>query len=167
VAPALQQHAHVLSVDTDRGSLAACWARAPWTIGREAPDGAAQAPDWDDDWWQAEQQMQNALLEQALTQIDEHDLEVALTHVSTRAGEVAHEHAAKMAQRQGVSDPALLKVAAGAAAQAAYQAALVLAARSADDEDESEDEHPFAIKFRLFEAGRLPLGITGSTFNLF
>lgn len=133
-----------------------------------AASGAAQAPDWDDDWWQAEQQMQTALLDQALTQIDEHDLEVALTHVSTRAGEVAHDHAAKMAQRQGVSDPALLKVAAGAAAQAAYQAALVLAARGADgEEDGEEDEHPFAIKFRLFEAGRLPLGITGSTFNLF
>jgi hypothetical protein len=134
-----------------------------------AASAAAQAPDWDDDWWQAEQQMQTALLEQALTQIDEHDLEVALTHVSTRAGEVAYEHAAKMAQRQGVSDPALLKVAAGAAAQAAYQAALVLAARGADDEtgDEAEEEHPFAIKFRLFEAGRLPLGATGSTFNLF
>ena len=133
-----------------------------------AASGAAQAPDWDDDWWQAEQQMQNALLEQALTQIDEHDLEVALTHVSTRAGEVAHDHAAKMAARQGVTDPALLKVAAGAAAQAAYQAALVLAARGADGEQDSDEvEHPFAIKFRLFEAGRLPLGITGSTFNLF
>jgi hypothetical protein len=134
-----------------------------------AAAGAAQAPDWDDDWWQAEQQMQNALLEQALTRIDEHDLEVALTHVSTRAGEVAHEHAAKMAARQGVTDPALLKVAAGAAATAAYQAALVLAARGAEDEagDDAEEEHPFAIKFRLFEAGRLPLGATGSTFNLF
>ncbi|MCW0236725.1 MAG: hypothetical protein OJJ21_24230 [Ferrovibrio sp.] len=130
-----------------------------------AASAAAQAHDWDDDWWQAEQQMQNALLEQALQHTDEHDLEVALTHVSTRAGEVAHEHAAKMAARQGVSDPALLKVAAGAAAQAAYQAALVLAARSAESEDDGE--HPFAIKFRLFEAGRLPLGIVGSTFNLF
>jgi hypothetical protein len=131
-----------------------------------AASAAAQAPDWGDDWWQAEQQMQNALLEQALQQTDEHDLEVALTHVSTRAGEVAHEHAAKMAARQGVSDPALLKVAAGAAAQAAYQAALVLAARSLETEAE-EGEHPFAIKFRLFEAGRLPLGIVGGTFNLF
>lgn len=131
-----------------------------------AASTAAQAPDWDDDWWQVEQQMQNALLEAALQHTDEHDLEVALTHVSTRAGEVAHEHAAKMAARQGVSDPALLKVAAGAAAQAAYQAALVLAARSLDN-GEDEGDHPFAIKFRLFEAGRLPLGIVGSTFNLF
>jgi hypothetical protein len=133
-----------------------------------AASGAAQAPDWDDDWWQAEQQMQDALLELALTQNDEHDLTVALTHVSTRAGEVAHEHAAKMAARQGVSDPALVKVAAGAAAQAAYQAALVLAARGAAELDADEaGDHPFAIKFRLFEAGRLPLGATGSTFNLF
>lgn len=132
-----------------------------------AASAAAQAPDWGDDWWQAEQQMQTALLEEALQFTDEHDLDVALAHVSTRAGEVSHEHAARMAQRQGVSDPALLKVAAGAAAQAAYQAALVLAARSGGTADDDGEEHPFAIKFRLFEAGRLPLGITGGTFNLF
>lgn len=132
-----------------------------------AASAAAQAPDWGDDWWQAEQQMQTALLDEALQFTDEHDLDVALAHASTRAGEVSHEHAARMAQRQGVSDPALLKVAAGAAAQAAYQAALVLAARSGGTADDDGEEHPFAIKFRLFEAGRLPLGITGSTFNLF
>jgi hypothetical protein len=132
-----------------------------------AASAAAQAPDWGDDWWQTEQQMQTALLDEALQHTDEYDLEVALAHVSTRAGEVAHDHAVKMAARQGVSDPDLLKVAAGAAAQAAYQAALVLAARGGGVSDDDGEEHPFAIKFRLFEAGRLPLGIVGSTFNLF
>jgi len=125
---------------------------------------AAQAPDFEDDWWQAEQQMQTALLEAALQNVDEHDLEVALQHVATRAGEVAHERAIKAAARHGVSDPALLQVAAGAASQAAYQAALVLAAQL-DSEDGAE--HPFVLKFRLFEMGRLPLGLVGSSYNLF
>lgn len=125
-----------------------------------AAAAAAQAPDWSQDWWEAEEQMRRALLDEALSRSDEHDLMVALTHVSTRAGEVAHGLAAVSAARGGVADQALIKVAAGAAAQAAYQAALVLAA--GEDQD-----HAFAIKFRLFEAGRLPLGIVGNTFNLF
>ena len=29
------------------------------------------------------------------------------------------------------------------------------------------DDHPFAVKFRLYEAGRWPLGIVGSTFSVF
>lgn len=125
-----------------------------------AASHAAQAPDWGDDWWQAEEQMRKSLLDEALLLNPEHDLTVALEHVSTRAGEKAFDRAKASAARQGVSDPALLQVAAGAAAQAAYQAALVLAANG-------ESDHPFALKFRLFEAGRLPLGITGNTFNLF
>ena len=125
-----------------------------------AAEAAAQAPDWSQDWWEAEEQLRRALLDEALTRNDEHDLMVALTHVSTRAGEVAHGLAAVSAARAGVADQALIKVAAGAAAQAAYQAALVLAAGE-------DSDHPFAVKFRLFEAGRLPLGIVGSTFNLF
>jgi len=121
---------------------------------------AAQAPDFEDDWWQAEEQMRRALLDEALLVNDEHDLEVALQHVATRAGEVAHERAMKAAARHGVSDPALLEVAAGAASTAAYQAALVLAA-------DADAEHPFALKFKLFEMGRLPLGLVGGSFNLF
>lgn len=125
-----------------------------------AASHAAQAPDWGDDWWQAEEQMRKSLLDEALLLNPEHDLMVALEHVSTRASEKAFDRATASAAKQGVSDPALLQVAAGAAAQAAYQAALVLAA-------DGDAEHPFALKFRLFEAGRLPLGITGNTFNLF
>ncbi|WP_300296302.1 hypothetical protein [Ferrovibrio sp.] len=125
-----------------------------------AASNAAQAPDWGDDWWQAEEQMRKSLLDDALQLNPEHDLMVALEHVSTRASETAHDRAAASAAKQGVSDPALIQVAAGAAAQAAYQAALVLAA-------DADSDHPFALKFRLFEAGRLPLGITGNTFNLF
>lgn len=130
-----------------------------------AASEAAQATDFGEDWWEAEEQMRRALFDEALQFNDEHDLEVALAHVSTRAGEVAHERAMKAAARHGVSDPDLLKVAAGAAAQSVYQAALVLAAQSGLSGPDAE--HPFAMKFRLFESGRLPLGLVGNTFNLF
>ena len=73
---------------------------------------------------------------------------------------MVHDAALRAAGQSGVVDPALVRAAAGAATQASYQAALVLAA--------GEDaEHVFAIKYRLFEAGRWPLGIAGMTFNLF
>jgi hypothetical protein len=71
-----------------------------------------------------------------------------------------HGAAAVAASRSGVADEALIRAAAGAATQGAYHAALVLAAGG-------DEHHPFAIKFRLFEAGRWPLGIVGATFNLF
>ncbi|HLT76367.1 MAG TPA: hypothetical protein VKZ87_03175, partial [Ferrovibrio sp.] len=47
-----------------------------------AAAAAAQAPDWSQDWWEAEEQMRRALLDEALQRSDEHDLMVALTHVS-------------------------------------------------------------------------------------
>ncbi|MFC3675496.1 hypothetical protein [Ferrovibrio xuzhouensis] len=127
---------------------------------RAAAAVAAETPDWGEDWWQAEEQMRKALLDEALALNPEHDLMVALTHVSAMAKENAQVRATAAAARQGISNAVLVKAAADAAAQAAYQAALVLAA-------DGEADHPFAVKFRLFEAGRLPLGITGSTFNLF
>lgn len=125
-----------------------------------AAAAAAQDPDWSPEWWEAEEQARAALLEAAQGLYPEHDLMVALTHVSTKAGEVAHGKAAIAAARAGIADEALIRAAAGAAAQAAYQAALVLAA-------DGDAEHPFAVKFRLFEAGRWPLGLVGNTFNLF
>jgi hypothetical protein len=30
-----------------------------------------------------------------------------------------------------------------------------------------EDEHPFALKFRLLEAGRWPIALVGASFSLF
>ena len=53
-----------------------------------------------------------------------------------------------------LADPALARVAAGAAAQACHQAALALAVAA-------PPEHVFAVKYRLFAAGRWPLGIVG------
>ena len=42
---------------------------------------------------------------------------------------------------------------------AAYAAALALAAHAGD-------QHPFAVKFRLYEAGRWPLGILGGVLHI-
>ena len=85
---------------------------------------------------------------------------LALTHVANQASEAVLAAAEAAAGRFGVEDEALIRAAAGAAAQACYHAALVLAA-------EGDEEHPFALKYRLYEAGRWPLGIVGRSFSLF
>ncbi|MBM3554731.1 MAG: hypothetical protein FJX47_04165 [Alphaproteobacteria bacterium] len=129
--------------------------------GWEEAESAVKNPDWNSEWWEAEEQLRAGLIARAIESgIEEEDLLMALTHVTSAAGEVVHGAAAVAAARSGCSDEGLIRAAAGAAAQACYQAALVLAAGD-------EPDHPFALKYRLFEAGRWPLGIVGATFYLF
>ncbi len=126
----------------------------------EEAESAVGNPDWNADAWEAEEALRAGLIAQALEEIEEDELTAALTAVTGRAAEVLHEQAAVAAARSGVFDQELIRAAAGAGVQGCYQAALVLAAGAGDD-------HPFAIRFRLFEAGRWPLGIVGSTFGVF
>jgi hypothetical protein len=120
----------------------------------------AQSPDWNTEWWETEEQQRAALTAAALERMTKDDFLMALTHVTASASDVVHGAAAVAAARAGISDEGLIRAAAGAATQACYQAALVLAADAGED-------HAFAIKFRLFEAGRWPLGIVGNTMGVF
>jgi hypothetical protein len=126
----------------------------------EEAEAAARNPDWNSDWWEAEEQLRAALLADAVEKSDEETVMLALTHVTNQAAEAVLLAAEAAAARFGVDDEALIRAAAGAATQACYHAALVLAA-------EADEEHPFALKYRLYEAGRWPLGVVGRSFNLF
>jgi hypothetical protein len=129
---------------------------AGWT------DAAAttQRPDWSQRWWETEERERRALYESAAAKSGEAALLAALSAVTQAASDLVHGAAAVAASRAGVADPALHRVAAGAAAQACYHAALALAAGHGD-------AHGFAVKFRLFAAGRWPLGIVGARFFVF
>ena len=118
-----------------------------------------KAPDWSPAWWDREDELRRRLLAQAQARYPERALWTALTELTTDAGEVVHGKAATAAARMGGAAKASIHVAAGAAAQAAYQLAL---ARLAEDATS-----PFESKFRLFAAGRWPLGVVGSTLVLF
>lgn len=126
----------------------------------EEAEAAARNPDWNSAWWEAEEQLRVALLADAVAKSDEQTVMLALTHVTNRASESVLRAAEQSAARFGVFDEGLIRAAAGAATQACYQAALVLAA-------EADEDHPFAVKYRLYEAGRWPLGVVGRSFNLF
>jgi hypothetical protein len=110
-------------------------------------------------WWAAEERERAALLDSANARFGFAPLMTALTRVTSAASASVMEAATTALARRGISDPALARVAAGAATQAAYQAALALATESGD--------HAFVIKFRLFAAGRWPLGIAESRLYLF
>lgn len=127
----------------------------------EEAEAAARNPEWNTAWWEAEEQLRAALSARAVEITgDEEAVLVALTNVTSKASDAVHGAAAVAAGRFGVADQGLIRAAAGAATQAAYQAALVIAAAE-------EEDHAFARKFSLFQAGRWPLGITGGTFSLF
>jgi hypothetical protein len=134
------------------------------------------ALDWIEDWrdaeratrapasstpgWLAWQAARQDLLAALRRSTAEADYLAAMNRVVLAATEAVIGPADAAAARAGIADPALVRVAAGAATQACHQAALALAAGVAD-------EHPFAVKFKLYAAGRWPLGAVGARFFLF
>ena len=74
--------------------------------------------------------------------------------------EVTHGAAAVAAARVGMSDPALVRAAAGAASMAAHGRSLARLAGV-------PDTHVFVRKYALFEGGRWPLGIVSGALHLF
>ena len=118
-----------------------------------------QAPDWSPAWWDREEAQRRHLLAATEARYPERALWTALTELITELGDAVHGRAGIAAARMGGAAKASVHVAAGAAAQAVYQLAL---ARLAEDA-----ASPFESKFRLFAAGRWPLGVVGSTLILF
>ncbi len=110
-------------------------------------------------WWEAEERARTSLQSAAAASLGDIPLIDALSLV-TGAAEALHGMAALAATRAGAADPALTRVAAGAAAQACHQRALALAT-------DAGPGHLFAIKFRLFASGRWPLGIVGDACFVF
>jgi hypothetical protein len=126
----------------------------------EEAASAAENPGFDSAWWDAEEQLRAALTAEALTLVDDRELNLALTRLSERAGAAAGRAAKEAAELGHMEDESLLHAAVGAAVQAAHQRALVeIAGADAD--------HAFRPKFALFESGRWPIAVVGSTFHLF
>jgi len=121
---------------------------------------AAETLDYNSPAWEAEEQMRAALTSEVSLQIDEETLEFIFNHIANEVLQAATLGAEEVADFLRIDDKEFVQAAAGSAVQAVHLAALVLLA----GEDES---HPFAVRFHIFEQGRWPLGITGSSFNIF
>jgi hypothetical protein len=128
----------------------------------EEAAAAAANPDWNTEWWEAEEQVRVALVSEACLKADEETVMIALTHLQNQSIEAVLQPAELAAEAAGIEDEELIRAAAGAGAQAIYQAGLLLAAENEDDE-----HHAFALKYKLFESGRWPIGVVGNSFHIF
>ena len=120
---------------------------------REAA-ATAQRDDWGRDWWQAEENERAALYRIAAASLGEGALLTRLSAAMEATAESIHHAASAALARAGIVDEALARVAAGAASQACHQKALAEAVGRGT-------EHAFAIKYRLYRAGRWLLGVVG------
>ena len=123
--------------------------------------------------WEAEEQLRAALVDAALTQVSEEGLGVLLAHLAAQLSETLHELAEEALYMADELPDHVIDLAVGAGQQAAYGAALVLAASGTEEPDNTSDDtsnillHPLMLKYRLFAAGRWPLTLTGQTLNIF
>jgi hypothetical protein len=125
----------------------------------EAADASASL-DINSPAWEAEEQLRAALTDDVLSIIDEATLEMVMAHVSASVSEPIQEAAEEASKYLGIQDDGFITAVSGAAIQACYHAVLVGMAGE-------EDTHPFAVRFQLFEAGRLPVGVVGNSFLIF
>ncbi len=126
---------------------------------------AAESVDWNSPAWEAEESLRADLTIRALDILSEEALQIAMTMIADAISEPAKEAMEEASHLWDMADEASRQLAVGAAVQAAHQAALALIA--AEDPDFEAEAHPFAAKFQLFEFGRWPVGLTGSSFNIF
>ncbi len=121
---------------------------------------AAESGDWNSAAWETEEGLRAALSSDLLEVLSEEAFEIGFTYVAAQADEAVRNAAETAANNWGVEDMEIAIAAAGAAMQALHGAAIAVAAGA-------EDDHPFMLRFRLFERGRWPIGIAGLTFNIF
>jgi hypothetical protein len=117
-------------------------------------------PDWDRRWWDAEQHERARLRAKAAAVRGSGELLLTLSQSTEESLTTTHGAAAVQAARLGCRDPALIRAAAGALAEALYLAKLAELAGEAAS-------HPFLSKRALFAGGHWPLGLVWSHFYLF
>lgn len=110
--------------------------------------------------WEAEEQLRASLMVDLIEAVGDEVLEMVLNHVSEVVTEPIKAAAEEAAEYLRISDEEFVQAAIGTGVQACHQAAMVAMS-------EAGEQHPFAIRFRLFEAGRWPLGIIGTSFLIF
>jgi len=122
--------------------------------------GALETTDLNPPAWEAEEQLRASLTDQASALVDQPALEKVLNYVAAVAADSAQRGAEDVQSFLQIEDENFVQLATGAAAQVCHQAALVLAA-------DAGAEHPFSLKYHLFEHGRWPLSIIGNSLNIF
>jgi len=118
------------------------------------------ASNWSRAWWQTEHAEERRLFGLAAQRNGNNAVMHRMTEIMEKSADLFLGPAAVASTRAGVADSALARSAAGAASQSLHQFGLTMLT-------EQSSEHFFAIKFRLFLAGRWPLSINDSIFYIF
>ncbi|MFC3053651.1 hypothetical protein [Kordiimonas pumila] len=121
---------------------------------------AAENPEINSSAWEAEEQLRASLTDDVLLAIDEDTLNMVMTHIAQTVTPAIDAAAQEAKEFLRIEDDEFVQAAAGAAAQACYQAALVGMANP-------EDDHPFVKRFQLFEQGHWPIAIIGNSFLIY
>tara|TARA_R110001606_G_scaffold249634_1_gene397496 strand:+ start:2327 stop:2935 length:609 start_codon:yes stop_codon:yes gene_type:complete len=123
---------------------------------------AAESLDRDPVGWEAEEMLRAGLITRVLERLDEEAVNVALSQVGSKTHDSSRDAVEEAASIDDIEDMELVHAAAGALAQAANGAALVIMAEAEDD----EPPHPFLARWRLFARGRWPVGLAGASYNI-
>lgn len=169
-------------IDSDTAQIARAYLDA---LGFPDAD-AIGVPDWGDaldasasldinaEAWEAEEQLRAALMDNVLALVSEEGLGVMLANLAAQLSEMVPEMVDEALMMADEAPDTIRDLAVGAAQQAAHGGALALLgaaaeARLHDDMQLGEEalNHPLLLRYRLFELGRWPLGLTGRTLNLF
>ena len=129
---------------------------------RDWPQARAisNAPNWSRQWWEAERLEERRLFEIAAGKYSADAVLMRLTNLMEGSSELFHGPATVACIRVGIADPGLARSAAGAASHSLHQYGIAQLADSSED-------HLFAVKFRLFLAGRWPLSVDDEKFYIF
>ena len=123
---------------------------------------AAESLDRDPVGWEAEEMLRAGLITRVLERLDEEAVNVALSQIGSKTHDSSRDAVEEAASIDDIEDMELVHAAAGALAQAANGAALVIMAEAEDD----EPPHPFLARWRLFARGRWPVGLAGASYNI-
>ena len=133
---------------------------AVWLHDLGAAEALLQRGEIDEAWVAAERAAEAALRAAAAAAFGERTANDALNRATLAASDAAMAAARERFATHQRADEALLRVAAGGAARAAAEYALVHLAGA------DTSAHPFAAKFRLYGAGRWPLIAVDEQFAL-
>jgi hypothetical protein len=120
----------------------------------------ASVPDESGEWWQRERAEERRLFETAAAMQSADAALLRLTNLMHGSAELFHPPAMYACTRAGITDPEPARAAAGAAAHCLHQYGVAALAGEGDT-------HLFAAKFRIFLAGRWPLGVWRGAFVVF
>ena len=125
--------------------------------------GVAEALDFDPAAWEAEEQLRSSLHHNVLEQTSEEGSEQLLKLIAAKSAEMAQQAILDSFAHNSQIDETVTNAMVGHVVLAAHCMGLLILS----DMDQEQVDHPFALRWSLFNRGRWPIGITGSSYNVF